>query len=99
MKKLTELLKNDRVQNELALCYLFEYGKQTLKDNYELGRIKDSIKQNNNSKNPIFTTDYLFETLDIARDMASFSINDLKKYIYENVKLEKKHERSTNENR
>ena len=99
MKDVNELLKNDRVQNELALYYLFLYGKQTLNDDYELGNIKDSIKENNNSKNPIFTTDYLFETLDIARDMSNISLYDLKKFIYEDVKLEKKHERRSNEER
>ena len=60
MKTVDELLKNDRVQNQLALYYLFEYGKQTLNDNYELSKIKEQIKENNKGKNPILSTDYIF---------------------------------------
>ena len=97
MKTVDELLKNDRVQNQLALYYLFEYGKQTLNDNYELSKIKEQIKENNKGKNPILSTDYIFQAIDIAKDMSNLSVADIKKFIIEDTKINKKQERNLHE--
>ena len=90
LDKIMELQKNDKTQNQLALYYLFEYGKQTLKYDYEVSTIKDKIKSNNKGRTPIFSTDYIFGAIDIARDMADMSVNDISKYIYNNEKERKK---------
>lgn len=92
---LNNLKKNDRSQNQLALYYLFEYGKQTLKNEREVSKIKENIELNNkDKKNPIMSTEFLFEVVDIANEMAKLSENDLCKFIYEDVKEQKKQERS-----
>ena len=44
-KNVEDLMKNDKVQNQLALYYLLEYGKQTLNDNGKLSSIKEKIKK------------------------------------------------------
>lgn len=93
MDILNNLKKNDKVQNQLALYYLFEYGKQTLQDNYELSGIKEQIEQNNKEKNPIFTTEYIFGAIDIAKEMSKLSVHDLSNYIYSEVKEKRKQER------
>lgn len=72
---------------------MFEYGKQTLQDNYELSRIKEQIEQNNKGKNPIFTTEYIFGAIDIAKNMLELSVHDLSNYIYSEVKEKIKQER------
>ena len=93
MKTVDELLKNDSAQNQLALYFLFEYGKKTLKDDYELSKIKEQIKINNNGKNPILSTDYMFQALDIAKDMSNLSVADITKFIIKDAKASKKQER------
>ncbi len=94
MKTVNELLKNDKVQNQLALYYLFEYGKQTLNNNYDLSNIKEQIQENNKGKNSILSTDYIFEAIDIARDMSNLSIADIIKFINEDAKISKHKERN-----
>jgi len=92
-KIIDKLKKNDRVQNNLALCFLYEYGRMSLLDD----KIYDSIKErtkHQNSKNNIITDDYMFGALDIAREMCGLSLNDLCNFIYQDVKEQKKQERS-----
>ena len=88
----SKLKSNDKVQNNLALYYFFEYGKQTLKDDYAVSKIKSQIKENN-PKNSILNTEYIFETIEIAKQMADLSVKDFKDYIYNSVKEERKQER------
>ena len=97
MKTIGEILKNDRVQNQLALYFLFEYGKHTLKNDNEIFKIKDQIKEKNKGKNPILSTDYIFQAIDIAKDMSNLSVDDLKKFIIKDTKKIKNQERSSNE--
>ena len=94
MKTVNELLKNDKVQNQLALYYLFEYGKQTLNNNYDLSNIKEQIQENNKGKNSILSTDYMLEAIDIARDMSNLSVADIIKFINEDAKISKHKERN-----
>lgn len=94
MENIIDKLKSkDRVQQQLVLYYLFEYGKQTLADRYEVSNIKDQIKENNKGKNPIFSTEYVLETIDLASELSKLSVQDLSNYIYNNVKEHKKEER------
>ena len=94
MDKIIDKLKSkDRVQQQLVLYYLFEYGKQTLADKYEVSNIKDQIKENNKGKHPIFSIEYIFETIDMASELSKLSVHDLSNYIYNNVKDHKKEER------
>ena len=79
MTTISELLKNDRVQNQLALYYLFEYGRKTLKDDNQISKIREQVKAKDEGY--ITTKDYILQTLDIARDMATLSALDLKKFI------------------
>ena len=87
MKTINELLKNDRMQNQLALYFLFEYGKQTLKNKSKMSKIKEKIKNNNKGKNPILATDYIFQALDIAQDMANLSVNNITNFICKDDKI------------
>lgn len=94
MKKVIDKLKSkDRVQQQLVLYYLFEYGKQILADNYEVANIKEQIKENNKGKYSIFSNEYVFETLDMACELSKLSVHDLSDYIYNTVKEQKKEER------
>lgn len=94
MENIIDKLKSkDRVQQQLVLYYLFEYGKQTLANRYEVSNIKDQIKENNKGKNPIFSTEYVFETIDMASELSKLSVQDLSNYIYNNVKEHKREER------
>lgn len=91
-KILDKLRKNDRLQNNLALCFLYEYGRMSLLDDSIYTSIKERTKKQN-SKNNIMTDDYIFGALDIAREMCNLSLNDLCKFIYQDVKEQKKQER------
>lgn len=94
MNELDDLKKNNKTHNQLALYFLFEYGKEKLKNDDELSKMKESIKERNKGKTPILDTDFEIEALDIARQMANASVNDLCKYIYNDVKGQKPKERS-----
>jgi len=92
-KIIDELKKNDRVQNQLALYFLFEYGRISLLDDSICTSIKEkAIKPKSNSK--IITDDYMISSIDVARKMAKLSVNDLCKFIYGDVKEQKRQERS-----
>lgn len=93
MSILDELKRNDKVQNSLALYYLFEYGKQTLKDEYKMSDIKKQIKSNL-PKNSILDIEYIFKSIEIAKQMADLSVKDISEFIYSNVKEQKRQERS-----
>lgn len=79
MVTVNELLKNNRVQNQFALYYLFEYGKKTLQDDNQISKIKEQIEAKDEGH--ITTKDYILKVIDIARDMASLSVWDLKEFI------------------
>ena len=96
MKTVDELLKNGKLENLFALYYLFEYGKQTLNDNYELSKIKDQIKENDKDKS-LLSSDYLLQTIDIAQDMSKLSVADIIKFIVEDANLGKNQERNSHE--
>lgn len=91
-KILDKLRKNDRLQNSLALCFLYEYGRMSLLDENIYNSIKERSK-NQNTKNNIITDDYMLESLEIAKEMCGLSLNDLCKFIYEDVKEQKRQER------
>lgn len=93
MSILDELKRNDKVQNSLALYYLFEYGKQTLQDDYKMSDIKKQIKSNL-PKNSILDIEYIFKSIEIAKQMADLSVKDISEFIYSNVKEQKRQERS-----
>lgn len=93
MNELDDLKKNNRTQNQLALYFLFEYGKETLQNDDELSKMKKSIKEKNKGKTPILDTDFQIKALDIARVMSNACVNDLCKYIYTDVKEQKRLER------
>ncbi|MBO5376537.1 MAG: hypothetical protein J6A52_06750 [Bacilli bacterium] len=93
MNKIMEnLKKNDRLQNNLALLFVYEYGRISLLDESIYTSIKERTK-NQNAKNNIIKDDYMFKALEIAREMCGLSLNDLCKYIYQDVKEQKRQER------
>lgn len=87
-KILNELKNNDRVQNQIALCFLFEYGRISLQSD----SIVETIKSKN-MNNPLITDEYMNSSIETARKMTELSLNDLKKFIYDDVKFEKRQER------
>lgn len=93
MSILDGLKRNDKVQNSLALYYLFEYGKQTLQDDYKMSDIKKQIKSNL-PKNSILDIEYIFKSIEIAKQMTDLSVKDISEFIYSNVKEQKRQERS-----
>lgn len=94
LDKIMELQKNDKTQNQLALYYLFEYGRQTLKDDNKVSEIKSEIEKHNKGKTPLLSNEYTFGAIDIAKEMANLSVADLSKFIYNNEKNRIKNERS-----
>lgn len=73
--------KDDMVLNELALYFLLEYGRKTLKDDKEYNKLLDKI---DNSPRQLFTPDYQKKALEQSRNFANLSPNDLYNYIIQN---------------
>ena len=95
MNNIFDSLKRNNVnQNNLALYFLFEYGKQILQNESEISKIKEKIKERNSGKHPIFGTEYETQALDIAVIMSKESVADLCKYIYSSFKAQNKQERN-----
>lgn len=82
------LRNNDKLMNDVAFSYLLEYGRQNiLNDNFYNNEIKEIEK---GKKGFLMTPEFKKEVIEIARDMAKMKDNDLKKYVYNKVKAERK---------
>ncbi len=93
MKEYEKILgKNNPLQNAIAFSYLLEYGrKNILNDDFYNKMIKEV---ENDTKNPLMTPDFKKEFIKISRDMANMKEQDLRNYIFNRVKEERKIEKS-----
>ena len=92
-KSIMNLKKNDRVQNQFALYYLLDNGKQNMLDEKFVSDLKESINKRNDN-NSIITNDLAIGAVDIAVEMAKYSHQDIYNFIYDDVKEQKRQERS-----
>ncbi len=82
------LRNNDKLMNDVAFSYLLEYGRQNiLNDNFYNNEIKEIEKGKNSF---LMTPEFKKEVLEIARYMAKMKDKDLKNYVYNKVKAERK---------
>ncbi len=82
------LRNNDKLMNDVAFSYLLEYGrKNLLNDNFYHNEIKEIEK---GKQCFLMTPKFKKEVLEIARYMAGMKDKDLKKYVYNKVKEERK---------
>lgn len=91
-KKLSDIKKNNRVQNQFALYYLLEYGKNNILNEDFLSEIKDEILTMDDTHS-VIANEFAIGALNIAKDIASLKYNDICTLIYDNVKEQKKIER------
>lgn len=87
-----DLKKNDRVQNQFALYYLLDNGKNNLLNDEFFSKFKKDI-QDRDDKGSIISNGYAIGALEIARDMASLSHKEIYDFIYDEVKEQKRQER------
>lgn len=82
------LRNNNKLMNDIAFSYLLEYGRQNiLNDNFYNNQIKE-IEQD--KKNFLMTPEFKKEVLEIAKYMAGMKDKELKNYVYDKVKEERK---------
>lgn len=82
------LRNNDKLMNDVAFSYLLEYGRQNiLNDNFYNNEIKEIEKGKNSF---LMTLEFKKEVLEIARYMAEMKDKDLKNYVYNKIKAERK---------
>lgn len=83
-----KLKSNNPLQNAMALNLLLENGRVNILNddlyNKEIKRIE------NDKSNSLMTPEFRKEVMEIARYMASMKEKDLRTYIYERVKEERK---------
>lgn len=82
------LRNNDKLMNDVAFSYLLEYGRQNiLDDNFYNNEIKEIEKGKNSF---LMTPEFKKDILEIARYMAKMKDKELKNYVYDKVKAERK---------
>lgn len=82
------LRNNEKLMNDVAFSYLLEYGRQNILDsNFYNNEIKEI---ENGKKGFLMTPEFKKEVLEIAKYMAEMKDKDLKNYVYNKVKAERK---------
>lgn len=85
------LRNNDKLMNEMAFSYLLEFGKRNLlDDNFYKEQLKIEQEKEKGIIGLILTPETKREVIDIARYMAKMKDKDLKNYVYDKVKAERK---------
>lgn len=85
------LRKNSKLMNEMAFSYLIEYGKKNiLDDRFFTEQLKLEEEKEKGIVGLIITPEVKKEIMEIARYMAEMKDKDLKKYVYNEVKAERK---------
>lgn len=85
------LRNNDKLMNEMAFSYLIEYGKiNILDDEFYKKELKLQEEKEKGIIGLILTPQAKKEIIEIARYMAGMKDKDLKKYVYNEVKAERK---------
>ena len=81
--------KNDLTQNLLALCILSDHGRINLLDNtyYQTKKEEIEIDEGIGKGMPFLSKDYKKRILEISRDMAILSQNDLYKFIQNEIDI------------
>lgn len=93
MKEYEKILgKNNPMQNAIAFSYLLENGRKSiLNDDLYNKAIKEA---ENDTSNPLMTPSFQKEFIKISRDMANMKEQDLRNYIFDRVKAERKAEKN-----
>ncbi len=85
------LRKNNKLMNEIAFSYLIEFGKRNLLDDeFYKKELKLQEEKEKGIIGLILTPEAKKEIVEIARYMAEMKDKDLKKYVYNEVKAERK---------
>ena len=92
MKSIMDLKRNDKVQNEFALYYLLDNGKQNMLDEKFVSNLKKSINETND-KRSIISNEFAIGAIDISVEMAKYSHKEIYNFIYDDVKEQKNQER------
>ena len=89
--------KNDNFQNQCALNYLLNYGRNNLlDDNFFNNKIKETEDAYNSQRgSPIMTKDYNIAIIKISREMASMDVKDLYDFIQSEICFVEKIDRET----
>lgn len=88
------LRNNSKLMNEIAFSYLIEYGKKNiLDDEFYKKELKLLEEKEKGIIGLILTPKAKREVIEIARHMAKMKDNDLKKYVYNEVKAKIKMQR------
>lgn len=87
-KTLKDIKKNDRVQNQLALYILLQFGRKTILDDKLFSKMRKETGETYEN-NKFITKEYIQGALDISKDLAKLSHNDIYKFIYNEVKEQK----------
>ena len=88
-----DLKRNDRVQNQFALYYLLDNGKKNMSDEKFIAELKEAINKNDD-KGSIISNGFALGAVDIAIEMAKFSHKEIYDFIYDDIKEQKRQERS-----
>lgn len=88
------LRNNNKLMNNIAFSYLIEYGRQTiLDDNFYRDAIKEFEEKEKGILGMLMTPEFKKEILEIARYMAKMKDEDLKKYVYNEIKEKRKRDK------
>lgn len=86
------LRRNNKLMNNVAFSYLIEYGRQNiLDDNFYRNQIQEV---ENEKKHFLMTPEFKKEVMEIARYMAKMKDKDLKNYVFDEIKDERKNQRT-----